>query len=77
MGKDIAENVFCILAVAEGNAVLIAEQLVRILREGDSEAKFAASDVLWDLAGYRHSVSVIRDLWCDSFAGRACERWVT
>uniref|UniRef100_A0A1J3JNZ0 U-box domain-containing protein 4 n=1 Tax=Noccaea caerulescens TaxID=107243 RepID=A0A1J3JNZ0_NOCCA len=61
MGKDIAEDVFCILAVAEGNAVVIAEQLVRILREGDEEAKFAASDVLWDLAGYRHSVSVIRD----------------
>ncbi|CAF2099903.1 BnaA05g18900D [Brassica napus] len=61
MGKDIAEDVFCILAVAEGNAVLIAEQLVRILREGDNESKFAASDVLWDLAGYRHSVSVIRD----------------
>ncbi|XP_018514713.1 U-box domain-containing protein 12 [Brassica rapa] len=61
MGKDIAEDVFCILAVAEGNAVLIAEQLVRILREGDNESKFAASDVLWDLAGYRHSVSIIRD----------------
>ncbi|KAF8109691.1 hypothetical protein N665_0093s0044 [Sinapis alba] len=61
MGKDIAEDVFCILAVAEGNAVLIAEQLVRILREGDDEAKFAASDVLWALAGYRHSVFVIRD----------------
>ena len=51
---------FCILAV-EGNAVLIAEQLVRILREGDNESKFAAADVLWDLAGYRHSVSVISD----------------
>ncbi|CAA7021873.1 unnamed protein product [Microthlaspi erraticum] len=61
MGKDIAEDVFCILAVAEGNAVVIAEELVRILREGDEESKFAASDVLWDLAGYRHSVSVIRD----------------
>ncbi|XP_010508596.1 PREDICTED: U-box domain-containing protein 4-like [Camelina sativa] len=61
LGKDIAEDVFCILAVAEGNAVLIAEQLVRILREGDNEAKLAASDVLWDLAGYRHSVSVIRE----------------
>lgn len=61
MGKDIAEDVFCILAVAEGNAALIAEQLVRILREGDSEAMLAASDVLWDLAGYRHSVSVIRE----------------
>lgn len=61
MGKDIAEDVFCILAVAEGNAVLIAEQLVRILREGDNDAKLAASDVLWDLAGYRHSVSVIRE----------------
>ncbi|KAF2605174.1 hypothetical protein F2Q70_00025498 [Brassica cretica] len=33
----------------EGNAVLIAEQLVRILREGDNQAKFAASDLLWDL----------------------------
>ncbi|KAG2315971.1 hypothetical protein Bca4012_066819 [Brassica carinata] len=61
MGKDIAEDVFCILAVAEGNAALIAEQLVRILRVGDDEAKFAASDVLWALAGYRRSVSVIRD----------------
>ncbi|ESQ47867.1 hypothetical protein EUTSA_v10020642mg [Eutrema salsugineum] len=61
MGKDIAEDVFCILAVAEGNAVLIAEELVRILREGDREAKFAACDVLWDLAGYSHSVSVIRE----------------
>lgn len=61
MGKDIAEDVFCVLAVAEGNAVLIAEQLVRILREVDEEAKFAASDVLWALSGYRHSVSVIRD----------------
>ncbi|KAJ4897766.1 ARM repeat superfamily protein [Raphanus sativus] len=36
-------------------------KLVRILREGDEEAKFAASDVLWALSGYRHSVSVIRD----------------
>ena len=45
MGKDIAEDVFCILAVAEGNAVLIADQLVRILRAGDNEAKLAASDV--------------------------------
>ncbi|KAF3568284.1 hypothetical protein DY000_02012976 [Brassica cretica] len=61
MGKDIVEDVFCILAVAEGNDVLIAEQLVRILRGGDSEAKFAVSDVLWDLAGYRHSGSVIMD----------------
>ncbi|KAF3495752.1 hypothetical protein DY000_02056846 [Brassica cretica] len=59
--KDIAEDVFCILAVAESNVVFIAEQLVRILREGDNEAKFAASVVLWDLAGYRHFVSVIRD----------------
>ena len=52
---------FCILAVAESNVIFIAEQLVRILREGDNEAKFAASVVLWDLAGYRHFVSVIRD----------------
>ncbi|CAN8268969.1 unnamed protein product [Cochlearia groenlandica] len=61
MGKDIAEDVFSILAVAEGNAVLIAEQLVRIVREGDNDSKLAASDDLWDLASYKHSVSVIRD----------------
>ncbi|KAJ4837236.1 hypothetical protein Tsubulata_027965 [Turnera subulata] len=61
-GKEIAEDVFCILAVAEENFVSIAEHLVRILREGDDEAKIAASDVLWDLSGYKRSVSVIRNL---------------
>ncbi|KAJ1441281.1 HEAT, type 2 [Sesbania bispinosa] len=60
-GKEIAEDVFCILAVAEANAVEIAGHLVRILREGDEEAKAAAADVVWDLSGYKHSTSVVRD----------------
>ena len=59
-GKEIAEDAFCILAVDEGNAVVIAQHLVRILREGDDEARAAAADVLWDLSGYKHSVSVVR-----------------
>lgn len=59
-GKEIAEDAFCILAVAEDNAVVIAEHLVRTLREGDDEARAAAADVLWDLAGYRHSVCILR-----------------
>lgn len=60
-GKEIAEDVFCILAVAEDNAVEIAGHLVRILREGDDEAKASAADVMWDLSAYKHSTSVIRD----------------
>ncbi|KAL2322773.1 hypothetical protein Fmac_027152 [Flemingia macrophylla] len=61
VGKEIAEDVFCILAVAEDNAVEIAGHLVRILREGDDEAKASAADVMWDLSGYKHSTSVVRD----------------
>ncbi|KAL9319892.1 hypothetical protein ACSQ67_011731 [Phaseolus vulgaris] len=60
-GKEIAEDVFCILAVAEANAVEIAGHLVRILREGNDEAKASAADVMWDLSGYKHSMSVVRD----------------
>ncbi|XP_058070669.1 U-box domain-containing protein 4 [Magnolia sinica] len=61
LGKEIAEDVFCILAVAEENAVLIAGHLVRVLQGGNDEAKAAAADVLWDLSGYKHSVSVVRE----------------
>ncbi|KAL5737481.1 hypothetical protein ACOSP7_030242 [Xanthoceras sorbifolium] len=61
IGREIAEDVFCILAVAEENAVSIAEHLVRILREGDDESKTAAADVFWDLSGYKHSISVVRN----------------
>lgn len=61
LGKDIAEDAFCILAFAESNAVVIVEHLVRILRNGDDEAKAAAADVLWDLSGYTHSVSVVQN----------------
>ncbi|CAI8596698.1 unnamed protein product [Vicia faba] len=60
-GKEIAEDVFCILGVAEANAVEIVGHLVRILREGDDEAKAATADVIWDLSGYKHAISVIRD----------------
>ncbi|KAL2944895.1 U-box domain-containing protein 13 [Bienertia sinuspersici] len=59
LGMEVAEDVFCVLAVAEGNAVEISEHLVRILQEDNAEAKAAAADVLWDLSGYQHSISVI------------------
>lgn len=61
LGREIAEDVLCILAVAEENAIAIAEQLVRVLRGCNEEAKSAAVDVFWDLAGYKHSVPVVRD----------------
>ncbi|KAK1360867.1 armadillo repeat-containing protein 4 [Heracleum sosnowskyi] len=60
MGKEIAEDVFCILAVDEPNALTIAEHLVRILGGNNSEAKAAAADVLWNLSSYKHSFSVIQ-----------------
>ncbi|XP_028779011.1 uncharacterized protein LOC114735476 [Neltuma alba] len=60
-GKEIAEDVFCILAVAEENAVEITRHLVRILREGDDESKASAADVLWDLASYKHATSMVRE----------------
>ncbi|XP_077229990.1 ARM repeat superfamily protein [Tasmannia lanceolata] len=61
IGKEIAEDVFCILAVVEENAVLIAEHIVRILHGDNDGAKAAAADVLWDLSGYKHSISVVRE----------------
>ncbi|GAB4848146.1 hypothetical protein Ancab_002812 [Ancistrocladus abbreviatus] len=61
MCKEIAEDVFCILAVAETNAVEIVEHLIRILREDDVEAKATAADILWDLSSYKHLVSFIRN----------------
>ncbi|TMW91561.1 hypothetical protein EJD97_014204 [Solanum chilense] len=61
MGKEIAEDVFCILAVVEENGVAIVEHLVRILRGDSAESKAAAADVLWDLAGYKHLPSVVRN----------------
>ncbi|GMP65129.1 hypothetical protein CsSME_00026077 [Camellia sinensis var. sinensis] len=61
MGKEIAQDVFCILAVAEANAVTIAEHLVRVLKGGDDGAKAAAADVLWDLSGYKHASFVVRN----------------
>ncbi|KAG9443471.1 hypothetical protein H6P81_014811 [Aristolochia fimbriata] len=59
LGREIAEDVFCILAVAEENAITIVGHVVRILQNGNDEAKAAAADVLWDLSGYKHSFSVV------------------
>ncbi|TYH46436.1 hypothetical protein ES332_D11G335400v1 [Gossypium tomentosum] len=61
VGQEIAEDAFCLLAVGEANAVVIAEHLVRILREGNAESKAAAANVFWDLSGYKHTVPVIRN----------------
>uniref|UniRef100_A0A1D1Z052 U-box domain-containing protein 4 n=1 Tax=Anthurium amnicola TaxID=1678845 RepID=A0A1D1Z052_9ARAE len=61
LGKEIAEDVFCILAVSRENALLICQHLVRILQGDNEEAKAAAADVLWCLSGYKHSVSVVRE----------------
>ncbi|XVF70818.1 hypothetical protein PTKIN_Ptkin11bG0192300 [Pterospermum kingtungense] len=61
LGHEVAEDAFCLLAVDEANAVSIAEHLVRILREGNDEAKAAAANVFWDLSGYKHSVFVVRN----------------
>ncbi|KAK0599273.1 hypothetical protein LWI29_003815 [Acer saccharum] len=60
IGKEIAEDVFCVLAVAKENAVSIAEHLVRILREGDDESKTVSADVFCDLSDYKHSIHVVR-----------------
>lgn len=61
MGKDIAEDVFCILAFSEENAVAIVHHLVRILRGSNEEAKLAAANVLWNLSSYRHLVAVMQN----------------
>ncbi|KAJ6836397.1 U-box domain-containing protein 2 [Iris pallida] len=62
LGKEIAEDVFCVLAVAEENAVSIMEHLVGVLSvDGGEEAKGAALDVVWDIAMYKHSVPVVRN----------------
>ncbi|XP_015938173.1 protein spotted leaf 11 [Arachis duranensis] len=60
-GKDIAEDAFCVLAVDEANAIEIVGHLVRIMRDGDNEAKAAAANVVWDLSTYNHSIPVVRD----------------
>lgn len=62
LGKEIAEDVLCILAVAEENDVLIMNHLVRILMGSEGqEAKASAIDVIWNLSGYQYSISVVRD----------------
>ncbi|XP_027171008.1 U-box domain-containing protein 2 [Coffea eugenioides] len=61
LGKEIAEDVFCILAVVEENAAPIFQHLVRILRGSNDEAKAAAADITWHLASYKQLVSVVQD----------------
>lgn len=60
-GKEVAEDVFCVLAVCEENAVAIVEHLVRILRGDDVGAKAAAADVIWDLSSYKYSSPVLQN----------------
>lgn len=60
MGKEIVEDVFCILAIAETNSVAIIEQLLRIMRGNDNDAKAAAADVLWGLSSYEQALPIIR-----------------
>lgn len=61
IGKEIAEDVLCLLAVCEENAIPIIEQLVRVLGENDPEAKAAAADVIWDLSSYKYSFPVLQN----------------
>ncbi|CAD5173678.1 uncharacterized protein LOC135583100 [Musa acuminata AAA Group] len=61
LGKEIAEDAFCVLAVEEENGVMITEEMVRVLEGDADDAKGAALDIVWDLAGYRHSISVVRE----------------
>ena len=59
LGKEIAEDVFCILSVVEENCSVICEHLVRILRGNNEAAKVAVADVLWGITGHKHSISVL------------------
>lgn len=61
LGREIAEDAFCVLAVAEPNAVKIADHVVSVLREGHGEARVAAADVLWDIAVYRHRAPLLQN----------------
>lgn len=61
LGREIAEDAFCVLAVAEPNAVEIANHMVRVLEEGNDEAMASAADVLWDIAVYRHRAPILQN----------------
>ncbi|KAJ0781574.1 putative armadillo-like helical protein [Helianthus annuus] len=58
LGKEIAEDVFCILAVTDDNAVAIVEHLVTIMRGNDNESVGVAADVVWDLSSCKHVLPV-------------------
>ncbi|KAJ9563308.1 hypothetical protein OSB04_008468 [Centaurea solstitialis] len=60
LAKEIAEDVFCILAVTDANAVTIVKHLVTIMGGSDNESVAAAADVLWDLSSYKHVLPVIQ-----------------
>ncbi|KAK6934556.1 hypothetical protein RJ641_034711 [Dillenia turbinata] len=59
MGREIVEDVFCVLAIAEGNVVDIIDHLLRILVVDDDDARSAAADVLWDLSDYEQAVCAL------------------
>lgn len=59
LGKEIAEDVFCVLAVTDPNSATIIEHLMTIMRGNDHGSIAAAADVLWDLSSYKHAMPVI------------------
>ncbi|KAK6149387.1 hypothetical protein DH2020_016912 [Rehmannia glutinosa] len=61
IGKEIANDVFCLLSVYEENAITIVEHLVRILRGDDVGAKAAAGDVMWDISSYKYSSAILQN----------------
>lgn len=62
-GREIVEDVFCVLAVAHENAEKIMDELVTLLKgiEEDEDVKAIAINIVWDLANYEHSVCVLRN----------------
>ena len=56
--KEIAEDVFCVLAIAEVNAVSIAQNLAQILTQNDDKAKAVAAEILGRLSRFKPSVPV-------------------
>lgn len=59
LGLDIAVDVLCILSVLDENAPVIFEYLDRILKGDNLEAKGAAADLIWTLAGFKHVESAL------------------
>ena len=61
VGKEIAVDVFCVLAIAEVNAVSIAQNLAQILTQNGDKAKAAAAEIFRRLSRYKHFVPSIKN----------------